>query len=68
MIVIPPEAAKAFMNDLRAYHVTKDKDKRTALAARQAEELTRQTRTRVTLAEVRELFQLMKRDANFDGS
>jgi len=64
MIEIPPEAAKAFVRDLRAYHTTKDGDKRTALAARQAEELAKHTRSRVTLAEVRELFRRMKKAAD----
>jgi len=64
MIDIPPEAAKAFLKALRAYHATKDGDKRTALAARQAEELAKQTQSRVTLAEVRELFRRMKKAAD----
>lgn len=64
MIDIPPEAAKAFIKDLRAYHATKDKDKRTALAARQAEELAKATQSRVTMAEVRELFRRMKKAAD----
>lgn len=64
MTDIPPEAAKAFMKDLRAYHATKDGDKRTALAARQAEELSRRTQSRVTIAEVRELFLRMKKAAD----
>lgn len=61
MIDIPPEAAKSFMKDLRAYHATKNGDKKTALAARQADALTKETQTRVTLAEVRELFRRMKK-------
>lgn len=64
MIDIPPEAAKAFMKDLHAYHATKDRDKRTALAARQAEELAKATQSRVTLADVRELFRRMKKAGN----
>ncbi|MHC2462139.1 hypothetical protein [Bradyrhizobium embrapense] len=59
-IEIPPDAAKAFMRDLRAYHNTKDGDARTAIAARQAEQLSKHVRSSVKLAEVKELFERMK--------
>lgn len=59
-IDLPPEIARAFMRDLRAYHRTKNGDKKTLIAARQAEELSRHTGSLVKLAEVRELFQRMK--------
>ncbi|WP_431014540.1 hypothetical protein [Bradyrhizobium pachyrhizi] len=57
---IPPDAAKAFMRDLRAYHATKNGDQRTAIAARQAEQLSKHARAVVKLAEVKELFDRMK--------
>ena len=59
---IPPEAARAFMRDLKAWRRTKNGDKQTLYAARQAEELSRATGTRVTLAEVREMFRKMRLD------
>lgn len=59
-IEIPPEAAKAFMRDLRAYHATKNGDKRTEIAARQAEQLSKHVRSVVKLAEVRDLFRRMR--------
>jgi hypothetical protein len=46
-IEIPPEAARSFVKDMRAYHATKDSDKRTAIAARQAEQLSRHAGARV---------------------
>jgi hypothetical protein len=59
-IEIRPEIAVAFMRDLRAYHATKDGDKRTLIAARQAEQLSRHWKATVRLAEIRELFERMK--------
>ncbi|MHC2251466.1 hypothetical protein ACVILK_001158 [Bradyrhizobium embrapense] len=61
-IDIPPEAAKAFMRDLRAYHSAKNGDARTAIAARQAEQLSKHVRSIVKLAEVKELFERMRGD------
>lgn len=59
-IEIPPEAARAFVRDVRAYHRTKDKDKRVALLARQAEQLSGHAGAVVTMEQVRELFQRMR--------
>jgi hypothetical protein len=61
-IEIPPEAARSFLMDLRAYHATKNGDRRTQLAARQAEQLSKHMpgKTIVGMAEVRELFRRMK--------
>ena len=39
-IELPPEVAKAFVRDLRRYHATRDKNKRTGYAVRQMEALS----------------------------
>ncbi|MGY3535432.1 hypothetical protein [Bradyrhizobium sp. USDA 4452] len=59
-IEIPPDAARSFMRDLRAYHNAKNGDRRTAIAARQAQQLSRHVGSVVKLAEIRELFDRMK--------
>jgi hypothetical protein len=61
-IEIPREAARAFVRDLRAYYVTKDRDRRTQIAARQAEQLSKHLpgKAVVEMAEVRELFRQMR--------
>lgn len=57
-IEIPADVARAFARDLRRYHATKSGDKRTLIAARQMEALSRHRP--VTLSEVREMFRAMK--------
>lgn len=61
-IDIPPEAARAFMRSLRAYHATKNGDKRTQIAARAAEELSKHLPGNevVSMEEIRELFRRMR--------
>lgn len=56
---ISPEIAQSFVKDMRAYHATKNKDKRTLIAARQAEALSRRGSI-VSMEEVYELFERMK--------
>jgi hypothetical protein len=61
-INIPPDAARAFMRSLRAYHATKDGDRRTQIAARAAEALSKHLpgKAVVGMDEIRELFRRMK--------
>ena len=59
-IELTPEVARAFSKDLRAYHATRNKDKRTQIAARQAEVLSRETGASVSMEEVYELFRKMR--------
>ena len=49
-IELQHEVARAF-KDLRAYHATRNKDKRTQIAARQAEVLSRETGASVSMEE-----------------
>ncbi len=61
-IDIPPEAGRAFMRALRRYHATKNGDKRTEIAARATEELSKHLPGKqvVEMEEIRELFRRMK--------
>jgi hypothetical protein len=60
---LPPDAARRFVDDMRAYHAEKSGAKREEIAARQAwllnEHLPRRAR-RVRTTEVAEVFGLMK--------
>lgn len=56
---IPPSIAQAFLRDLRRYHATKDKDKRTRIAAWQMEALSKYQK--VTMEEVYQLFREMRK-------
>ena len=60
---VPPEAARSFVDDMRAYHAERISHKRDEIAARQAsllsEHLPRRT-SRLRSFEVAEVFELMK--------
>lgn len=58
MVEIPPSVAKAFMKDLKRFHATKDKDKRTEIAARQMQALSKHQK--VAMEEVYELMRRMR--------
>lgn len=62
-IKLPPEVARAFSKDLRAYQATRNKDKRTQIAARQAEALSKETGAPVSMEEVYVLFRRMRDQA-----
>jgi hypothetical protein len=59
---IPPDAARAFVRDMKAYFRTKDLYKRTEIAAKQSWLLQQHMPhgTRVRIGEVRELFARMR--------
>jgi hypothetical protein len=60
---IPPDAARDFVADMRAYHAEKDGHQRDQIAARQARLLNDHLPSkskRMTPIDVREVFKLMK--------
>jgi hypothetical protein len=59
---LPPETAKAFVRDMKAYFRTGDKDKRVAIAAKQADLLQQHLPrgARLRISEVKEMFLQMK--------
>jgi hypothetical protein len=61
-LVIPPQAARAFARDMKAYFRTRDKDKRVAIAAKQADLLQQHwpRGARLRIAEVKEMFRQMR--------
>jgi hypothetical protein len=59
-INLPPEVARAFAADMRAFHAEKDAAKRDAIVASQTRYLNEHVATKVRTHEVKAMFHAMK--------
>ena len=59
-IELPPEVARAFVRDMRAFHAAKDSLKKDEIAAKQLWLLKQHWNSKLRITDVREMVELMR--------